>query len=58
MIQTSYSFYNSVVSSSNDACGNNDGAQPQEIFLYNLASDNLAIAFWELVVADVSFLSQ
>lgn len=58
MIQISNSLYNSVVSSSNDACGYNDGAQPQEIFLYSLVSNNLAIAFLELVVADVSFLSR
>lgn len=46
MIHISYSPYNSVVSGSNDACGNNNAAQSQETFLYSLASNALAIAFF------------
>lgn len=41
MIHISYSPYYSIVSSSNDACDNNDAAQPQEIFLYSLAPNAL-----------------
>lgn len=57
MIHISHFPYNSVVSGSNDACGNNNAAQSQETFLYSLASNDLAIAFLQLVVADVSLLS-